>query len=816
MANLFAFGFEGVVVPSGVTITTGAMRPTVGRRVTDQTHKWGLVASSTAVAQADITLDLGSARSKIGGSFYFRGDGLDYTSPSVLVDFGTVVISLTSATNLRVFDGTSNTDYTVTAVTNGWNLLQFNIDLAATTSAISTNFNLAGIQTITLGSAVGTTDQTLVIKGIRGLNSTLEDVRVEDAVANGAAPTSIECRKSTLQGAFRNQWTINGTPIAASSSLNLLGVCYCHSTNLFYAINNAGSIYKINPETLAATFISTPHASYGHCAMVYHQALNRVYFVGNGNVAYLDPTNDTVMEAAQTVYYAQGTHASGAYYEPVSGNAYIVTQKASTSTDSVAIHKINLSGTYSSTVSTGTHTPLAPITRHFNVVFDSGADEILFPMFASSRIGRCTQAMSFSVSGTDGAFVVRDINDAGGYWGGSGVFLVGSTDTTSRVRTYSSGSIARYQTSTVTNAGASDKGLVYHPTLGVLLFPNATTSPDLYQAVKGNANSVKVATSALPAATATYLLNQINPVTGGVMYINGNVLSEARLLSDLNVSSLQLKDAKYIQSATNNNEMNLLPSAVINNSTAILKMNACMKNAFGQGSVSLAGASKTVIGAGADYCGSSDPLPIPELLYDFRESTTTVATGWANQGSGGGSLITSETINLVSTNNNIEGGRSYLNLTQYPLSFTNPNPVNGNGDFYIALGGVVFQDNLDGESFAWTLGTNALYFYRFSGSLNVRLGGNLVCTIPIGIGYHTISMGRISGVFNVLIDGALVYTQSFSNSITMSGTISIGGSTANQSFIRPSALVYSGSSYISDPNPIAGLNRREIVVTKTA
>jgi len=349
-----------------------------------------------------------------------------------------------------------------------------------------------------------------------------------------------------------------------------------------------------------------------------------------------------------------------------------------------------------------------------------------------------------------------------------------------------------------------------------LLFPNATTSPDLYQAVKGNANSVKVATSALPAATATYLLNQINPVTGGVMYINGNVLSEARLLSDLNVSSLQLKDAKYIQSATNNNEMNLLPSAVINNSTAILKMNACMKNAFGQGSVSLAGASKTVIGAGADYCGSSDPLPIPELLYDFRESTTTVATGWANQGSGGGSLITSETINLVSTNNNIEGGRSYLNLTQYPLSFTNPNPVNGNGDFYIALGGVVFQDNLDGESFAWTLGTNALYFYRFSGSLNVRLGGNLVCTIPIGIGYHTISMGRISGVFNVLIDGALVYTQSFSNSITMSGTISIGGSTANQSFIRPSALVYSGSSYISDPNPIAGLNRREIVVTKTA
>jgi len=807
MANLYAFGFEGGVVPSGVTITTGTMRPTVGRRVTDQTHKWGLVASSTTQTQAEISLDLGSARSKVGGSFYFRADNIDYTTPLVLVDFGAVTISLTSSTNLRVFDGTSNTDYTVTAVTNGWNLLQFNIDLAATTDAISTNFNLIGLQKITMGAAITGTDQYLIIRANKGFNSTLEDIRVEDAVANGACPTSIECRKSTLQGAFKNQWTINGTPVAASSSLNILGVCYCHSTNMFYAINNAGSIYKINPETLVSTFISTPNAAYGHCAMVYHQALNIIYFVGNGNVAYLDPTNDSVTEAAQTVYYAQGTHASGAYYEPVSGNAYIVTQKASTSTDSVAIHKIDRSGTYSSTVSTGVYTPLAPITRHFNVCFDTGADEILFPMFASSVIGRCTQAMSFSVSGTDGAFVVRDINDAGGYWGGSGVFLVGSTNTTSRIRTYSSGSIARYQTSTVTNAGASDKGLIYHPTLGVLLFPNATTSGDLYQAVKGNANSVKVATSALPAVTATYLLNQINPVTGGVMYINNNTLSECRLMTDLNVSSLQLKDAKYVQSATNNNEMNLLPSSVINNNTAIIKMNACMKNAFGQGSVSLAGVSKTVIGAGADYCGSVDPLPMPEVLYDADGASS--VGDIINLGSGI-SVPTGLTSIAVGTTGR-HAGIKFIIASSVGY-FPNPAKSVGTGDFTFAM-----------DYYRTSAASNSAYYFSLgSGVMSITYASVTSSTLSVqGINVLTftssldvpqsIKIGRSAGTLYVYIDGVLAHSMSLAGSITFGSDMHNNGG-----YAAIKALAFWRTTYISDPNPIAGLNRREIVVTKTA
>ena len=815
MANLFAFGFEGGVVPTGVTLTRGAMRPTVGRRVTDQLTKWGLVASSTVQEQAEVSLALGSALSKIGGSYYFRADNISYSTPLVLVDFGAVTISLTSSTNLRVFDGTGNTDYTVTAVTNAWNLLQFNIDLAATTNAITTNFNLAGVQTITMGAAITGTDTALILRSIKGYNSTLEDIRIETTVANGACPTSIECLKSSMQGAFKNQWVINGTPSGSSTGLNLRGLCYCHSTNLFYAINEAGAIYKINPLTMTPTLITTVNSAYGHCAMVFHQALNRIYFVGNANVAYLDVVGETVTYSAQTVYYAYNTHASGAYYEPLTGNAYIVTMKNATSTDSVAVHKINVSGTYSSYISTGVYTPAAPMTRHFNVCYSKTEDAILFPMFSSRVIGRCTQALSFSVSNTDGAATLTDINDAGGYWGS--FFLVASDDATSRVRTYNSGTVARYQASVATNAGITGKGLVYHPYLGVLLYQITGAVGDLYQCVKGNANFVKVATNALPANASVYLFNQINPITGGLLYIYNNQLSECHLLTDLNVSSLQIKDDKYIQSATNNNEMNLLPSAVIPNGTAILKMNACMKNAFGQGSVSLAGATKTVVGAGADYCGSVDALPIPEVLYDFREATTTVANGWANQGSGGGSLTTSNTIVLASSASNMEGGRPYLQFVQYTNSFSNPNPVNGTGDFALIMCGEVFIDSYqDTEAYGWSLGTSALWFTRISNQLKVRLGGSLVCTVSLGTGYNVIKIGRQSGVFTVYINNILMYTQAFSSSITMTGTIYSGGTTSGGTFIRISALVYSGSSYIADPNPIAGLNRREIVVVKTA
>jgi len=152
------------------------------------------------------------------------------------------------------------------------------------------------------------------------------------------------------------------------------------------------------------------------------------------------------------------------------------------------------------------------------------------------------------------------------------------------------------------------------------------------------------------------------------------------LLTDLNVSSLQIKDDKYIQSATNNNEMNLLPSAVISNSVAIIKMNACMKNAFGQGSISLVGATKTVVGAGADYCGSAEPLPVPEVLYDFRESTTTTPTGWINQGSGGGS-INGGAISLSRTEAGISAGRA--GLASGPITYTNPVNSIGTGDFSV-------------------------------------------------------------------------------------------------------------------------------------
>jgi hypothetical protein len=814
MANLYAFGFEGGVAPSGVTITTGVMRPTVGRRTSDSVWKWGLVASSIAQEQAEVSLDLGSALSKVGGSFYFRADNISYTTPLVLVDFGAVTISLTSSTNIRVNDGTSDTDYPVTDVTNGWNLLQFNIDLDATTDAISTNFNLEGIQSITLGSPVGGTDTILTIRGNKGYNSTLEDIRIETEVANGACPTSIECRKSSIQGAFKNQWTINGTPTGSSSGLNIRGVCYCHSTNKFYAIDSVGGIYKLDPETLTPTLITTVNSAYGHCAMVYHQALNRVYFVGNGNVAYLDVVGETVTYSAQTVYYAYNTNASGAYYEPATGNAYIVTQKNTTSTSSVAIHKIDVSGAYTSYVSTGVYTPAAPMTRHFNVCYDKTQDEILFPMFSSKVVGRCTQALSFAVSNPDGATTLTDINDAGGYWGGSGVFLVASDDATSRVRTYSTGIVARYETSVVTNAGITGKGLVYHPSLGVLLYQITGAVGDLYQCVKGNANFVKVATGALPANASVYLFG-INPITGGLLYVYNNALSECHLLTDLSVSSLQIKDDKYIQSASNNNEMNLLPSSVINNDTAMIKMNACLKNAFGQGSVSLSGATKTVAGGRADYCGSADALPAPEFLYDFRDITTTAISGFANMGSGGGNISPAIGFISQSSSGDISSGRGALANTG---SNTGAMPISsvGTGDFtwcfeVFLTSGTGYNNNtnyayhLAGGSYPITISPKADGHYLY-------IAASLVYTAPAAVGTTTsFKICRSSGVLYLYMNGVLEYSQSLAGSLEFTGMS--GGNNGGSWLIRCMAF---WMSYISDPNPIAGLNRREIVVTKTA
>jgi len=302
------------------------------------------------------------------------------------------------------------------------------------------------------------------------------------------------------------------------------------------------------------------------------------------------------------------------------------------------------------------------------------------------------------------------------------------------------------------------------------------------------------------------------------MYINNNTLSECRLMSDLNISSLQLKDAKYIQSATNNNEMNLLPSSVINNNIAIIKMNACMKNAFSQGSVSLAGSTRTVAGAGANYCGSVEPLPMPELLYDFRESTTTVANGWANQGSGGGSLTTNVVITLNDSTLGIgELGRARLSSASYSsCTFINPLTSVGTSDFtfvierdYTGVGETSAADN------GLSLGDAVLKLWYASNNINLVVGGTLVHTASLSQGVHCLKLGRESGTLRFIIDGVQSYSQAL-GSITFSNNITFQNQCSSSSVVHQMYVMALWSSYISDPNPIAGLNRREIVVTKTA
>ena len=810
MATLYAFGFEGGVVPTGVT-PTGSMRPIIGRRVSDNLNTWGLSSSFTAVGQASVALDTSTSNTKIGGSFFFRADNLDFTTPDAIVTFGGVSFKLTSSTNLRLSHG-SDVDLAITALTTGWHVLQFNIDLTATTDAISYSFDGGTLQQITLGGAVGGTANTLTIKSTKGYPSVIDDIRVETAIANGSVPAPIECRKSSMQAAFRNQWSTSGAPTGASSGLNIRGVTYAASTNLFYAIDSAGVLYSMDPETLTPTSVTTLNAAYGHCAIAYHQALNRLYFVGNGNVAYWSLTSNTLTEDAQTVYYAYNTHASGAYYEPSTGNAYIATQKNATSTDSVAVHKINISGTYSSTVSTGTYTPAAPMTRHFNVVFDKTTDEILFPMFASSVIGRCTQALSFTVSNTDGATNVSDIVDAGQYWAGTGTFMVASTDATSRLRTYSAGLIARYQTSAITNAGITGKGMVYHPALGLILYPITGAVGDLYKVDKSNTTAYLQSTAALPANASVYLLNQVNPVTGGLMYVYNNSLSEAHLLTNLNVSSLLVKDSKYIQSTVNNSEILLLPSAIANASQAMLKQNVMSKSMFGAGSISLNGVANNTSQTPANYSQAIDPLPLPEVLYDCDGAT--VIGDVVNLGSG--SSTHNATGIALMTVGALAGKKCLSGST---ISIINPASAVGTGDFTLCVYGKFNTASSFGTygNYDFNVGSTDLWLSgKDTASMKVYFKNILITTIGFASSVYFIKLARNGGVFTITLDGAIVYSGTHTDSLSMPSFDLESSQTAFRFLEQLHSLAFWGTTYISEPNPIASLNRREVRVIKSS
>lgn len=814
MSTLYAFGFEGGVVPNGVT-PTGSMRPIIGRRVSDNLNTWGLSSSFTALGQASVALDTSTSNTKIGGSFFFRADNLDFTTPDAIVTFGGVSFKLTSSTNLRLSHG-SDVDLAIPALTTGWHVLQFNIDLTATTDAISYSFDGGTLQQITLGGAVGGTANTLTIKSTKGYPSVLDDIRVETAIANGSVPAPIECRKSSMQLAFRNQWSTSGAPTGASSGLNIRGVTYAASTNLFYAINSAGVLYSMDPETLTPTSVTTLNAAYGHCAIAYHQALNRLYFVGNGNVAYWSLTSNTLTEDAQTVYYAYNTHASGAYYEPATGNAYVVTQKNATSTDSVAVHKINISGTYSSTVSTGTYTPAAPMTRHFNVVFDKTTDSILFPMFSSKVVGICTQALVLTVSNADGANTLTDIVDAGQYFGGSGTFMVASDDATSRLRTYSSGLIARYQISVITNAGITGKGMVYHPALGLILYPITGAVGDLYKVDKSSTTAYKQSTAALPSNSSVYLLNQVNPVTGGLMYVYNNSLSESHLLTDLDVSSLLVKDSKYVQSTVNNSEILLLPSAIANASQAMIKQNVMSKAMFGAGSISLNGTANNTSQAPANYAQAIDPLPLPEVLYDCDGAS--VIGDVVNLGSGA-SVISGLALVATFSQSGVKLGKKYIYVSSGNYYISNPNTTLGTSDFTIYFSGYHVGNGGDypSLSYGFNFGNN-LSFVAPSGSpgdAKLYLNNSLVVTFALTAGYHTFKVSRESGTFRLHVDNSLIYSQTLNSDFTLSSTLTRGrGGIDFMGYMD--SYAFWGTQYIADPNPIASLNRREVRVIKSS
>ena len=793
MSTLYAFGFEGGVVPPGVT-PTGSMRPIIGRRVSDNLSTWGLSSSFTAVGQASVSLNTTTSNTKIGGSFFFRADNLDFTTPDAIVTFGGVTFKLTSATNLRLTYGATDVDLTIPTLSTGWHVLQFNIDLAGTTNAIAYAFDAGVLQQVSPSVAVGGTSNTLTIRSTKGFPSILDDIRIETAIANGSVPLPIECRKSSMQVAFRNQWSPSGVPTGTSSGLNIRGVTYVAANNLFYAINSAGAIYSMDPETLIPTLIVTADsANYGHCAMVYHQALNRLYFVGNGNVVYMNLATNALTYSVQTVYYDDTTHASGAYYEPSTGNAYIVTQKNSGSVDSVAVHKIDISGTYTSTVSNGVYTPAAPLTRHFNVVFDKTTDSILFPMFSSKVIGKVTQDLVFTISSVETNPTVACIVDAGQYFAGVGTFLVG---TTASVRKYSAGLLSNYASVTF------GSGMAYHHALGLILGPAGSA---LNRLDKASYTLYVQATGAFPGAVA--MLSQVNPVTGGLMFIYNNSLSECHLLTSQNVSSLLVKDANYIQSTVNNSEMLLLPSAIANASQSMIKQNVMLKGMFGTGSISLNGTVNNTSSSPANYAQAIDPLPLPEVLYDCDGATSIGDV--VNLGSGASTI--SGSITIGTTAGYLIGKRC---VSGNPVIVSNPAAAVGTGDFTLFVIGNGGNSTLSDNIITLGSGTN-LKLSHVGALVTFTVMGVAVYTFNAAPGERAIKIGRSSGVLYLHINGILLYSGPFTNSITLSTVIT--SVTYHMKYLTTvNALAFWGTQYIADPNPIASLNRREVRVIKSS
>ena len=635
MAELFTASFEGGAIPPNLSLVNATPKPYLGYK---EYWKWGACGSNTTNEQAEALIALGSTKTEIWSSFRCRSLSQDYTTPDPCFEFGPISLTFTSATNLRLTHDVTDVDYTLPVTISGgmWQNIAIYANLEATSpSAIKVNYNgnNVGVFDInTTAGAISGSSSTVTIRGLKGTTSTVDDIRVTENGISGTPPGMIEGNKIIPHNLIRNDWEENGNPKNVGLNRDTLDLGYNTANGLFYGSDETGQIYTWDSNTNITTersISAEPNTS--RSILVHHPVLDRVYFLSNNDVKYMDSSFNIV--STSTTAYFDGTtnYAVGGTYNSQSGKVYLVSlSKTGTGGNDINVHIINKDGNVSVVSNSAPSAMNADTDRVLSVVSDYENDEILFPLYALSKLGKVDYLDAYTESITiEASSTVVQIHKSMSVWTDLGKFLVvawvgSATSPTNNVcYEYDNTNSLAYRKGTFvatdTNlGGAYVRGVVIHPYLSVL-FRGYPTNTFIY-GVAFTGRDITAIESVFPDDNPRFTGN-INPLTNGFFFRSNNLLYECRILSSGNVSNIVTKDSSFLQEGISNSFISpMFP--VSETSKHLISANVVLENSFGTGNVEINGQSVNLSSTPTTITHPISVPSQPDILVDMSYSST--------------------------------------------------------------------------------------------------------------------------------------------------------------------------------------------------
>lgn len=782
MSKLFACSFEGGILPTGVTLSNATPRPGVGY---NGYWKWAAVGSFSANQQAQASFALGSSKTAIWVSFRLRAADLNFTSPAAVFDFGMVSLTFTSSTNLRLsYDGT-DVDKTIATLDGDYHTLSVFVDLSSTTTGIAVTYDDAVITEFSIdtsGGAIGGSDDTLILRGLMGKGSCLDDIRVDDDGTAGTTPSLVEGHKCLAEGVLENSWAAMGT-VSNINVADALGMAFNPANNLFYYIDSNGQIKTWAVDTGATTSRGSAQTDAAHGAMAYHQGLDRVYFIADGTVQYMD-ASFVITDTSTTAYYDGDTnYASGSAYNAKDGKAYLVSLAATaTGANAINIHIIDEDGTVSVVSSSASSAINAVTDVHLPLVYDDVNEKLIFPLFDRNTAGIVNSSDSFLESSPDGSAVVIGIFPAPPSIASTGSYLAVSYEgaatspTTSALRLFDASSntfaaLGSVLYTAANGSGLAQSGLCAHPYIGHIFsryaaFAYAQLSAD-------SLSPLKVVAWTLPG-TDTKFTGRVNPLTNGTFVVSGGSLYEWRMTPGEN--SIQYRDSSFLQRGRDGGRLS--PSFATPFSGSTHGANAMLGRSSGIGSITLRGETIALDGTAKDrvFTILDDT---PDLLYDFGS----LQNNSKNHGSDSGATVAMPSMynGLIKFPHRVcKGGTG--NVSGIP-QVTTSKITKYSGDFSFMATWYLEIRSTTNKLYI----TDDLYLEDYSGLLKLILNDDELSVTISTRKPFSLFVGRTGSTINYRVNGKLI------GSITSSDELDVGNPIKGTCTYRNallSALVY--------------------------